>query len=86
MLTAGRMEREIKAGLDESAWGVAMICTVPGEGGTEGATYAPVEEIVPQAAPAHPVAQLVPVQPVPATLQVMARLGFELGDTVSVAA
>lgn len=40
-------------------------------------TYAPLEEIVPQAAP---------VQPVPETLQKIVRFGFELGTGVSVAA
>jgi hypothetical protein len=39
--------------------------------------YAPLEEIVPQAAP---------VQPVPETLQKITRLGFEFGAGVSVAA
>ena len=54
-----------------------MICTAAGEGGIEGAVYTPPEEIVPQAAP---------LQPVPATLQEITRLGFELAAGVSVAA
>ena len=62
---------------DGSACGVAMICTVAGEGGIEGAAYTPLEEIVPHAAPE---------QPVPATLQEIARLGFEPAAGVSVAA
>jgi hypothetical protein len=48
---------------------------VAGDGGREGAVYAPIEEIVPQAAP---------VQPVPATLQDIARLGLEFTAGVSV--
>ena len=46
-----------------------------GEGGREGAVYAPLEEIVPQAAP---------VQPVPAALHNIARLGLELAVGVRV--
>ena len=71
------METETEVAFDGSACGVAMICTVAGEGGSEGAVYTPLEEIVPQAAP---------VQPVPATLQEITRLGFELAAGVSVAA
>lgn len=77
MLIAGRIERETKAALDGSACGVAMICTVAGDGGIEGAVYTPLEEIIPQASA---------VQPVPATLQENTRLGFELAAGVSVAA
>jgi hypothetical protein len=72
-----RMETETEAAFDGSACGVAMICTVAGDGGSEGAIYTPLEEIVPHAAP---------VQPVPATLQKIVRLGFELAAAVSVAA
>jgi hypothetical protein len=54
-----------------------MICTLAGDGGSGGAVYTPLEEIVPHAAP---------VQPVPATLQKITRLGFELAAGVSVAA
>jgi hypothetical protein len=71
------METEMEVAFDGSACGVAMICTVAGDGESEGAVYTPLEEIVPHAAPA---------QPVPATLQKIARLGFELADGVSVAA
>jgi len=49
---------------------------VAGEGGKEGAVYPPLEEIVPQAAPA---------QPAPATLHEIARLGFEFAAGVRVA-
>jgi hypothetical protein len=76
-LTAGRMAKERGVAFDGSACGVAMICTVAGEGGIEGAVYTPPGEIVPQAAP---------LQPVPATLQEISRLGFEPGAGVSVAA
>jgi len=74
---AERMETETEAAFDGSACGVAMICTVAGDGGSEGAVYVPLEEIVPHAAP---------LQPVPATLQKIVRLGFELAAGVSVAA
>jgi hypothetical protein len=60
----------------ESASGVAVICTVAGAGGKDGAVYIPLEEIVPHA---------VPVQPAPETLHEIARLGFELATGVSVA-
>ncbi len=73
---AGRMETETEAAFDGSACGVAVICTVAGDGGTAGAVYTPLEEIAPHAAP---------VQPVPATLQEITRLGFELAAGVSVA-
>jgi hypothetical protein len=46
-------------------------------GGLAGAVYTPPEEIVPQAAP---------LQPVPATLQEITRLGFEFAAGVNVAA
>ena len=75
-LTPVTMVTEIEAAFDGSARGVTVICTVGGEGGIEGAVYTPIEETAPQAAP---------VQPVPATLQVIARLGFELAAGVSVA-
>ena len=54
-----------------------MICTVPEDGGVEGAVYRPLGVIVPHAAP---------VQPIPATLQEIKRLGFEFAAGVSVAA
>ena len=47
-----------------------------GDGGREGAVYAPLDEIFPQAAP---------LQPVPATLQDIARLGLEFAAGVRVA-
>ena len=71
------METETEVALDGSACGVAMICTVAGDGATEGAVYTPLEEIVPQATPA---------QPIPATLQEITRLGFDPPAGVSVAA
>ena len=63
--------------LEWSATGVAVICTTAGEGGESGAEYAPPAVIAPQAAP---------VQPAPATLQLIARLGLEFaaGDTNAV--
>lgn len=67
---------EILAAFDGSACGVAMICTVAGDGGIEGAVYAPAEEIVPHA---------LPEQPAPLTLQAITRLGLELGAGVRVA-
>src|SRR5580704_14362591 len=73
---SGMIETETEVAFDGSACGVAMICTVAGEGATDGAVYTPLEEIVPHAAP---------VQPVPVTLQEMTRLGFELAAGVSVA-
>ena len=42
---------EMVAAFEGSASGVAVTCTAAGEGGSEGAVYAPLEEIVPQAAP-----------------------------------
>ncbi len=54
-----------------------MICTVAGDGGSNGAVYTPPAEIVPQDAPA---------QPVPATLQEITRLGLEPAAGVSAAA
>lgn len=74
--TAGRIETEMDAAFVGSACGVARICTVAGEGGTEGAVYTPLEEIVPQPAP---------MQPVPVTLQEITRLGFELGAVANAA-
>jgi hypothetical protein len=64
------------AALEGSASGVAVICTVAGAGGNAGAVYTPLEEIVPHAAPVHPV---------PETLHEIARLGFELATGLSVA-
>jgi hypothetical protein len=49
---------------------------VAGDGGKEGAVYAPPAEIVPQAAPVHPV---------PATAHEIARLGLEFAAGVRVA-
>jgi len=73
---AGRMETENEAAFDRSASGVAMICTVAGEGASAGAVNIPPEEINPHAAP---------VQPVPSTLHEIIRLGLELATGVSVA-
>jgi hypothetical protein len=70
------MATEIDAAFEESASGVAVICTVAGEGTIEGAVYTPLEEIVPQTAPE---------QPDPETLQEIARLGFELAAGTNVA-
>jgi len=64
------------AALEESASGVAVICTIAGAGGSAGAVYTPLEEIVPHAAA---------VQPAPETLHEIVRLGFELATGVSVA-
>jgi hypothetical protein len=72
-----RMETETEVAFDGSACGVAMICTVAGDGANDGAVYTPLEEIVPHEAPA---------QPAPATLQEITRLGFEPAAGVSVAA
>src|SRR5260370_35008241 len=60
-----------------SANGVAVICTVAGTGGNEGAVYKPAEEIVPQAAPG---------QPQPETLQPIMPLGLALAAGTSRAA
>jgi hypothetical protein len=70
------METEAEAARDGSACGVAMICTVAGDGGTAGAAYTPPGEIVPHCAP---------TQPVPATLQEITRLGFEFAGTANAA-
>jgi hypothetical protein len=70
------MATETDAAFEESASGVAVICTVAGDGASEGAVYTPLAEIVPQAAPE---------QPDPDTLQEIARLGFELAAGTSVA-
>ena len=72
----GTIETETEVAFDGSACGVAMICTVAGDGAREGAVYTPLEEIVPHAAPA---------QPAPATLQEITRLGFEVVAGVSAA-
>ena len=77
MPITGMIEMETEVAFDGSACGVATICTVAGDGTTEGAVYIPLEEIVPHAAPE---------QPAPATLQEITRLGFELAAGVSVAA
>jgi hypothetical protein len=53
-----------------------MIWTVGGDGGREGAVYAPLGAIVPQTPPA---------QPAPETLHETARLGFEFAAGVRVA-
>ena len=73
---AGRMETENEAAFDRSASGVAMICTVAGDGASAGAVKTPLEETNPHAAPVHPV---------PATLHEIMRLGLELATGVSVA-
>ena len=70
------METETEVAFDGSACGVAMICTVAGDGGREGAVNTPLAEIVPHS---------VPVQFVPATFQEITRIGFELAAGVSVA-
>jgi hypothetical protein len=72
----GRIKSETVAAFDGSACGVAMICTLVEAGRDGGAVYTPLEEIVPHAAPE---------QPVPPTLQEMARLGLELGAGVRTA-
>ena len=70
------MATETDAAFDGSARGVAMIWTVAGAGGREGAAYTPPDEIVPHAAPE---------QPDPETLQEIALLGFELAAGIKVA-
>src|ERR1700684_701194 len=70
------METEADAAFAGSACGVAMILTVAGDGGIAGSAYAPACVMVP-----HEFA----LQPVPATLQEIARLGLEVAAGVSVA-
>ena len=65
-----------EAAFEGSASGVAVICTVAGDGANVGAAYTPLGEIVPQVAPA---------QPKPETVQVIARLGLELATGIKVA-
>lgn len=76
-LMTERIETEKDAAFVGSACGVAMIFTVEGDGGIEGAAYTPACVIVP-----HEFA----VQPVPVTLQEIMWLGFEFAAFVSVAA
>jgi hypothetical protein len=73
---ATRIETETTAAFEGSACGVAMMCTVAGDGETPGAVYTPIEEIVPHSRT---------VQPVPVMLQKITRLGFEPAVGVSVA-
>ncbi len=73
---ADRIVTGTEADFDGSASGVAVICTVAGDGGVEGAVYTPLEETAPHA---------VPVQPVPETLQRIVSLGFEPATGVSIA-
>ena len=61
---------------EASASGVAVIWTVGGDGANEGALNAPLEEIVPQAAPE---------QPAPDTVHEMPVLGLEFAAGVRVA-
>jgi hypothetical protein len=75
-LTVETIVTDTAAVFDESASGVAVICTVGGAGAKEGAMYTPPGEIVPQAAPVHPN---------PETLQEIIRLGLELGEETNVA-
>jgi hypothetical protein len=70
------MATETDAAFEGSATGEAVICTVAGDGGSEGAMYTPLEEIVPQAPP---------LQPEPDTNHEIARLGFEFAVGTSVA-
>ena len=54
-----------------ASWLVAVTVTVEGSGAAPGAAYSPLAEIVPQAAPPHPVPvidQLACVFAVPATV------------------
>jgi hypothetical protein len=74
--TTGTRVTDRVVALEGSARGVAVICTVAGDGANGGAVYRPFAEIVPQAAPA---------QPGPETLQEIARLGLELAAGRSVA-
>jgi hypothetical protein len=71
------MATETDTVFEVSASGVAMIWTIAGEGGNDGAVYRPLDEIVPQAAPE---------QPDPETLQEIALEGFELAAGINVAA
>jgi hypothetical protein len=71
------MEVEKDAAFVGSACGVATIFTVAGDGGIAGAVYTPACVIVPHELAAHPT---------PATLQEIARFGFEFAGGVSVAA
>jgi hypothetical protein len=73
---AGIMATGIEADFVGSARGVALIWTVAGEGAMVGAVYAPLEEIVPQAIPEHPV---------PETFHKTVLLGFELETGTRVA-
>src|ERR1019366_6739783 len=68
-LTVERIATGTEVAFEESAMGVAVICTVAGTGGSEGAVYTPLEEIVPQ---------VMPEQPEPETDQEIKPLGFEL--------
>jgi hypothetical protein len=61
---------------EASASGVAVIWTVGGDGATDGALNAPLEEMVPQAAPE---------QPAPEMLHEMPVLGLEFAAGTSVA-
>jgi hypothetical protein len=71
------METETEIAFDGSACGMAVTCTVAGEGASEGAVNTPVKEIVPHAAPVHPV---------PVTFQKITRIGFESEGGSNVAA
>jgi len=75
-LTVETIVTDTAVAFEGSASGVAVICTVAGAGGNEGAVYKPAEEIMPQAAP---------VQPEPETLHETTRLGLELATGTSVA-
>jgi hypothetical protein len=72
----GRIVREAEAAFVGSACGVAMIFTIAGDGGIAGAVYKPTCVIVPQE---------FALQPVPAMLQEIARLGLEFAAGASVA-
>jgi hypothetical protein len=67
---------ETDAAFEGSASGDAVICTIAGEGGSDGAVYTPLEEIVPQVAPE---------QPAPETAHEIVGLGLELAAGTSVA-
>jgi hypothetical protein len=75
-LTVDKIVTVTAVAFEGSASGVAMICTVAGDGGNVGAVKVPLWEIVPQAAP---------LQPEPETDHEIARLGFEFAAGVMLA-
>jgi hypothetical protein len=75
-LTVDRIVTDTDVAFEGSASGVAVTFTVATDGGSVGAEYTPLCEIVPHAPPLHPE---------PETDHVIARLGLELAAGVNVA-